>query len=120
MTTPSPAGTKPAGPPAWTRTRPRASPAFRSMVRRHGRPMGTTGEASRVLVATGISALWIGRRLFQRRSSLQDGGETWKQLSIHLSASRDRISMIGALEATTFVYCNGDGIHRSKDTEVTW
>ncbi|PYI86193.1 MAG: hypothetical protein DME26_09525 [Verrucomicrobia bacterium] len=50
----------------------------------------------------------------------QDGGVTWKQLSIHLSANRDRISMVGALDATTFIYGNGDGIHRSKDTGGAW
>ena len=50
----------------------------------------------------------------------QDGGVTWKQLSIHLNANRDRISMVGALDATTFIYGNGDGIHRSTDTGVTW
>jgi hypothetical protein len=50
----------------------------------------------------------------------QDGGVTWKQLSIRLSANRDRISMVGALDATTFIYGNGNGIHRSKDTGVTW
>ena len=50
----------------------------------------------------------------------QDGGVTWKLLSIHLSANRDRISMVGAMDATTLIYGNGDGIHRSKDAGVTW
>jgi len=50
----------------------------------------------------------------------QDGGMTWKQLSIHLSATRDRVSMVGALGATTLIYGNGDGIHRSKDSGGTW
>lgn len=50
----------------------------------------------------------------------QDGGVTWKQLSIHLNASRDRISMVGAMDATTFIYSNGDGIYRSEDVGVTW
>jgi hypothetical protein len=50
----------------------------------------------------------------------QNGGMTWKQLSIHLSATRDRISMVGALGATTFIYGNGDGVHRSTDAGVTW
>lgn len=50
----------------------------------------------------------------------QDGGVTWKQLSIHLSATRDRISMVGALDAMTLIYGNGDGMHRSKDAGDTW
>ena len=41
-----------------------------------------------------------------------DGGMAWIQLSIHLSEKRDRISMVGALDATTLVYSNGDGIYR--------
>jgi hypothetical protein len=49
-----------------------------------------------------------------------DGGITWKQLTIHLSESRDRISMVGALGATTLVYSKGEGIYRSTDTGVTW
>ena len=28
--------------------------------------------------------------------------------------------MVGALAATTFIYANGDGIHRSQDAGVTW
>ena len=28
--------------------------------------------------------------------------------------------MVGALDATTFIYSKGDGIHRSTDTGVTW
>jgi hypothetical protein len=50
----------------------------------------------------------------------QDGGVTWKQLSIHVSGNRDRISMVGALQAAIFIYSNGDGIYRSKDTGGTW
>ena len=50
----------------------------------------------------------------------KDGGVSWKQLSIHLSATRDRISMVGVLDATTFIYGNGDGIHLSKDAGSTW
>ena len=49
----------------------------------------------------------------------QDGGATWKQLSIHLAGKPDRLSMAGALDATTFIYSNGDGIHRNKDAG-TW
>jgi len=50
----------------------------------------------------------------------QDGGATWKQLSIHLAGKSDRLSMAGVLDATTFIYGNGDGIHRSKDAGDTW
>jgi photosystem II stability/assembly factor-like uncharacterized protein len=49
-----------------------------------------------------------------------DGGLTWKQLSIHLSATRDRISMVGALGETILIYSNGDGIHRSNDSGGAW
>ena len=49
-----------------------------------------------------------------------DGGVTWKLQSIHLTAKQDRVSMVGALDATIFIYGNGDGIHRSKDAGVTW
>jgi photosystem II stability/assembly factor-like uncharacterized protein len=49
-----------------------------------------------------------------------DGGISWRKLAIHLGEDRDRISMIGALDATTFIYSNGDGIHRSTDVGVTW
>lgn len=50
----------------------------------------------------------------------QDGGVTWKKLSIYLNENRERISMIGALDAMTLVYSNGDGIHRSQDAGRTW
>ena len=50
----------------------------------------------------------------------QDGGVTWKLLSIHLHESRGRVSMVGALSATTLLYGNGDGIQRSQDAGVTW
>ncbi|HYV29036.1 MAG TPA: hypothetical protein VFA77_15990 [Candidatus Eisenbacteria bacterium] len=50
----------------------------------------------------------------------QDGGATWKQLPIHLAGKSDRLSMAGALDATTFIYSNGDGIHRSWDAGGTW
>ncbi len=49
-----------------------------------------------------------------------DGGVSWKQLSIHVNANRDRISMVGALDAATLIYSNGDGIYRSIDTGATW
>ena len=49
-----------------------------------------------------------------------DGGVTWKLLSIHLSGNRDGVSMVGALSATTLIYCNGNGIHRSQDAGMTW
>jgi hypothetical protein len=49
-----------------------------------------------------------------------DGGVSWNKLSIHLNADRNRISMVGALDATTLIYGNGDGIHRSTDNGVTW
>ena len=50
----------------------------------------------------------------------RDGGVTWTKLPIYLNGNRDRISMVGALDATTLIYGNGDGIHRSKDAGVTW
>jgi photosystem II stability/assembly factor-like uncharacterized protein len=50
----------------------------------------------------------------------QDAGVTWKQLSIHLNANRDQISMVGALDGATLIYGNGHGIHRSTDAGVTW
>ena len=49
-----------------------------------------------------------------------DGGITWKKLSIYLNTSRDRISMVGALDAATFIYSKGEGIYRSKDSGITW
>lgn len=49
-----------------------------------------------------------------------DGGVTWRLLSIHLADNRARISMVGALDATTLIYANGDGIQRSKDGGSTW
>jgi len=50
----------------------------------------------------------------------QDGGVTWKQLSIHLAGKSDRLSMLGVINATTFVYSKDDGIHRSSDAGETW
>jgi len=49
-----------------------------------------------------------------------DGGVTWKQLAIHLQEKRERISMVGALSATTLIYSNGEGIQRSTDRGATW
>ncbi len=50
----------------------------------------------------------------------QDCGTTWRRLSIHLSDKRDRPSMVGALDSTTFIYSKGDGIQLSKDFGDTW
>ncbi|MFM8470336.1 MAG: WD40/YVTN/BNR-like repeat-containing protein, partial [Limisphaerales bacterium] len=50
----------------------------------------------------------------------QDGGVTWKQLAIHLAGRPDRLSMAGVVDATTVIYSNGDGIHRSTDAGMTW
>jgi photosystem II stability/assembly factor-like uncharacterized protein len=49
-----------------------------------------------------------------------DAGNTWKRLPIHLNENRERISMVGALNATTFIYSKGEGIYRSTDTGATW
>jgi photosystem II stability/assembly factor-like uncharacterized protein len=49
-----------------------------------------------------------------------DGGATWRQLGIHLKAQRDLVSMVGALGEGTFIYSNGEGIHRSTDAGLTW
>jgi photosystem II stability/assembly factor-like uncharacterized protein len=49
-----------------------------------------------------------------------DGGSTWRKLAIYLNESRDRVSMVGALDATTLVYSKGEGIYRSTDTGGTW
>lgn len=50
----------------------------------------------------------------------QDGGVTWKQLSIYLGGRSDRLSMAGVLDPTTFIYSTTNGIHRSTDTGATW
>ena len=50
----------------------------------------------------------------------QDGGVTWRLLSVHLQEKRERISMVGAMDATTLIYGNGDGIHRSTDAGNSW
>ncbi|MEO8429426.1 MAG: hypothetical protein ABI651_20225 [Verrucomicrobiota bacterium] len=49
-----------------------------------------------------------------------DGGITWNKLSIQLTAKQDRVSMLGALDATTFIYSKGEGLYRSTDAGVTW
>lgn len=49
-----------------------------------------------------------------------DGGLTWNQLGIYLNPNRDRISMVGAMDAATLIYSKGEGIYRSTDTGVTW
>ena len=49
-----------------------------------------------------------------------DGGITWRQLSIHLNKDREQISMVGALDSTTFIYSKGEGIDRSTDAGTTW
>lgn len=49
-----------------------------------------------------------------------DAGVTWKQLSIYVNSNRDRISMVGAMDATTLIYSKGEGIHRSTDSGATW
>ncbi len=49
-----------------------------------------------------------------------DGGVTWRKLSISLAGKPNVISMLGVMDATTLIYCNGNGIHRSTDTGVTW
>ena len=48
-----------------------------------------------------------------------DGGVTWKELSIRLAGKPNALSMLGVLDATTFIYGNGNGIHRSTDTGTT-
>src|SRR5262249_41626168 len=50
----------------------------------------------------------------------QDGGVTWKQLSIHLGGRSEKLSMAGVMNAGTLIYSNGDGIHRSTDEGATW
>lgn len=49
-----------------------------------------------------------------------NGGVTWRLLSVHLQEKRERLSMVGAMDATTLIYGNGDGIHRSTDLGITW
>ncbi len=49
-----------------------------------------------------------------------NGGVTWAKLSIALTGKQNAISMLGVLDATTFIYGNGHGIYRSTDTGATW
>lgn len=49
-----------------------------------------------------------------------DGGVTWTKLEIRLGGKPNVLSMLGVMDSTTFIYCNGDGIHRSTDTGLTW
>ena len=50
----------------------------------------------------------------------QDGGASWKQLSIYVGGRSERLGMLGALNASTFIYGKGEGIHRSTDGGETW
>jgi len=49
-----------------------------------------------------------------------DAGVTWKKLDIRIAGKPNMISMLGVMDATTFVYCNSNGIHRSTDSGITW
>jgi photosystem II stability/assembly factor-like uncharacterized protein len=49
-----------------------------------------------------------------------DGGVTWRKLSIALTGKHNAISMLGVLDASTFIYSHGNGIHRSTDSGATW
>lgn len=49
-----------------------------------------------------------------------DGGQVWRQLSIHLQKDRGHVSMVGALGPGTLIYSNGNGIHRSTDAGESW
>src|SRR5262249_14466470 len=42
------------------------------------------------------------------------------KLSIYINSNRDRISMVGALGAATFIYSKGEGIYRSTDAGNSW
>ncbi len=50
----------------------------------------------------------------------QDGGAMWRMLSVRLQGKPEPLSMIGAMDATTLIYGNGDGIHRSTDVGSSW
>jgi len=49
-----------------------------------------------------------------------DTGVTWNKIAINLSGNPNQVAMVGALDATTLIYSNGKGIHRSTDTGATW
>ena len=49
-----------------------------------------------------------------------DAGATWKKLGIRLAGKPTSLSMLGVLDQRTFIYCNGNGIHRSTDSGLTW
>jgi hypothetical protein len=51
-----------------------------------------------------------------------DGGATWQKLSVSALPARPgaATSMIGVMDATTFIYSNGNGISRSTDQGATW
>lgn len=49
-----------------------------------------------------------------------DGGVAWTKLDVHLHENRDHVSMVGALDDTTFIYGNGNGILRSIDAGKSW
>jgi hypothetical protein len=49
-----------------------------------------------------------------------DGGNAWRLLPIRVSEKRDKISMVGAMDASTLIYGKGDGIYRSADLGLTW
>ena len=49
-----------------------------------------------------------------------DGGVTWRKLAIYVTGRPDRLGMVGALDATTLIYSQGEGIYRSTDTGITW
>jgi hypothetical protein len=50
----------------------------------------------------------------------QDGGQNWKQLSIHIGGRPEKLGMVGALNGSTFIYSKDDGIQRSTDGGETW
>jgi photosystem II stability/assembly factor-like uncharacterized protein len=49
-----------------------------------------------------------------------DGGRTWRKLAIRLNGKQDLVAMVGALDAKTLIYSNGQGILRSADSGVNW
>jgi hypothetical protein len=55
---------------------------------------------------------------------LTTDGKTWSLLNVKVVASGgvgyDVIAMVGVLDASTLIYCKGDGIHRSTDVGATW